>query len=936
MLKLRLLVVAALVAVACTSSSPYQLKLKPYELVGTDFPLPSGLRVFFQEDHQAKSVMVVTTVGVGAAKDPVGMEGMAHLVEHLNFRAKPSDKVKVWDRLQLLGAKFNAYTSKDITHYHSVVAREYLPSLLEIEARRLVNAVAGVTAEELKTEREVVRNELRQRAEDPASAAVWDRLNAMIYPPDHPYHDSIIGTHESLLNVKIEDVQSWVNKYYRPDNATIVVTGDFDAKEAGKLLAKAFPPELLAAPGKEKEPIEPVQPQVRISGPSSEPPPPHISSVQKMKGPVNNTEIWLGWSLPGAYRGDDWMQAITAFNLQSAIMGILYPKTEFDEELVAGLSCGTDDRVHSTMAYCVIVLFEGEDPEATARTAVDGIWELWDQQIHEWRKRDLGYASTYFMINTFAESASLWRASSIANYMHFTGQPDFFSEMIRELGNIKELDARDFAFKYLNRDRAVTLIVEPFTGDEREASMQYQTAGEWYGTTEEENPEVTAAFAKMSDEEIEKTAITPDFSTIRELTLPNGMRVVLKKHGSAPFAKVLLEARGGYRNSLPLFLPDLLMRQDRAQDPLKVAARWTSMRNPQSSMHGVEGPSGNLEALIDLLASRIETSFVRWEVVPYKNRLKREKKREATEHKDPSNKMFSEVRKVLFGDHPIARNDYNFDVMARLKKKHFEQWLHRTLAPANSALYVVGDIDLDNAEKLVRERWSRWRRGSPGVPMSFMPLPTTTPDRQIVMIDKPERTQADIYVECRLPPESPRHSETAGVLQVVLSTDLFRAVRETAGASYGVHVSPLAWQGGTSALAMSSNVQNALVAPALKTILGRLTELSRGEVSLAALNKAKVKIARQTRTDFLSIDDVLYWMRWNDQMGHPLKGEMEAPKRLASINKDDIAEVLKPCVGHEVIGIVGPLSALEEPIRELGIPLKIGEKLKEKPAEKAE
>ena len=149
----------------------FQLQLKPYEVKSTVFNFPSGLRVVFQEDHTQPIVSATMVIDRGSTADPEGREGIAHLVEHLWFRSKHKDTQgnelpKVWDLLREMGANLNAFTSSDNTTYMTVVPKEQVRALMRLEGLRLREAVAGVTDEVIKVEREVVRNELRMRYEN--------------------------------------------------------------------------------------------------------------------------------------------------------------------------------------------------------------------------------------------------------------------------------------------------------------------------------------------------------------------------------------------------------------------------------------------------------------------------------------------------------------------------------------------------------------------------------------------------------------------------------------------------------------------------------------------------------------------------------------------------------------------------------------------------
>ncbi|MEY3212689.1 MAG: hypothetical protein RIT28_3170, partial [Pseudomonadota bacterium] len=142
------------------------LALDQYDIGISDYTFPSGLRILFQEDHSQPIVSITMVIDRGSSHDPVGKEGIAHLVEHLWFRSVHGTLPKVWDVLEEFGANLNASTASDWTNYMTVAPKDALVPLLKMEAMRLTEPVIGVVEQDVATEREIVRNELRMRYEN--------------------------------------------------------------------------------------------------------------------------------------------------------------------------------------------------------------------------------------------------------------------------------------------------------------------------------------------------------------------------------------------------------------------------------------------------------------------------------------------------------------------------------------------------------------------------------------------------------------------------------------------------------------------------------------------------------------------------------------------------------------------------------------------------
>ncbi|MBN2359486.1 MAG: insulinase family protein, partial [Deltaproteobacteria bacterium] len=826
MKKSKVKIVAVLVALAagCAGLTAYQLKLKPYQLEGADFPLPSGLRVFFQEDKGQPSVIVTSVVGVGSTAEPPGKEGMAHLIEHLNYRAKHGNNPKVMDHIKILGGEFNGWTAQDTTTYYVVAPKDALPALLEMEAKRMTDTLEGVTEEVLGAEREVVRNELRQRMENTMVTNMGlDALYEMLFPAKHPYHRSVIGTHETLRSITLDDVRAFVKKHYVPSNITIVVAGDFDRKQVGQILGRAFPRELLAAPGYQGKDLPLAEPKPRVTGPAAEPPPPADKSIRHIKGPVTSPTVMLGWSLPAAYRDDDGMMQIVVSNMTSAVSSMLYPEDIFDQQRIKGVGCFFEPGVHSSAALCIIALMADQDPDDIAKKAVDALWEQWDQAARGRRGRSLGRAMTSSMVSLFNESASLERAVSIASSMHFTGQPDYFSRSIAALTKTKELVAREFAYKYLNRERAVRLVIEPLAEDERNKSgVNFDTTGAWSGELNEESKDLDAAFAALTPDKVAQTAITPDLATIREVELSNGLRVVLKRHGNSPFVSAAMLVRGGYYGSNPPFMSEVSYTEHDARDPMQVAGRWSIGTADDYEVQQVSTPSGNLVEAIDLIATRVSTTRSSHDDEGYRATLKALARFQRDDQLDPAYWANRALIEALLPGHPLAQQDFDLNRLGALGKPDFEALLGRTLAPRNSTLFVVGDVVLDEAEKLVRERLEGWRAKDPGSELPALPPPPPPPSRQLFFLDEPNYTQAEIIMACQLVPSEVGNDAIRAVAVTALNDNLQRSIREQLGASYGVYAYRSEYRGGAAWMNISGTVQLDKTGAALGVILDSL------------------------------------------------------------------------------------------------------------------
>ncbi|SCE94186.1 Predicted Zn-dependent peptidase [Micromonospora purpureochromogenes] len=216
--------------------------------------LDNGLRVVVSEDRTAPAVAVNLWYDVGSRHEPTGQTGFAHLFEHLMFEGSLNvAKTEHMKLIQGSGGSLNATTNPDRTNYFETVPAEHLELALWLEADRMGGLVPALTQETLDNQRDVVKNERRQRYENVPYGDAWLRLLPLLYPPGHPYHHATIGSMADLNAADLVTFQTFHTTYYAPNNAVLTVAGDASAAEVFALADKYFGAipareEILAAP----------------------------------------------------------------------------------------------------------------------------------------------------------------------------------------------------------------------------------------------------------------------------------------------------------------------------------------------------------------------------------------------------------------------------------------------------------------------------------------------------------------------------------------------------------------------------------------------------------------------------------------------------------------------------------------------------------------
>jgi zinc protease len=245
------------------------------------FRLANGLELLALRDDAAPVVAVETWIRVGSRFERHGKTGISHLFEHLMFGATKSREHGAFDRLlEEAGAETNAATFLDWTHYHDACPTEALGLALELEADRLQHLVLG--AEQVASEKEVVANERRQRVDDDVEGAVSELLWSAAFR-EHGYGIPTIGWMADIEGFTPADCEAFYATYYAPNNALLVVAGDFDWEELLGHVQRLYGPMRAS-----EVPIEDVHPE----------PPQTEERRLEVEKPTATEKVALGWKAP--------------------------------------------------------------------------------------------------------------------------------------------------------------------------------------------------------------------------------------------------------------------------------------------------------------------------------------------------------------------------------------------------------------------------------------------------------------------------------------------------------------------------------------------------------------------------------------------------------------------------------------------------------------
>jgi len=290
--------------------------------------LPNGLTLIVHEDHSTPVVAVNVWYHVGSGDEKPGRTGFAHLFEHLMFMGSEHAPYPEFDRrLEAAGAGNNGTTSEDRTEYYEAGPANALPLMLWLEADRMGWMLPTMDSAKVALQRDVVKNERRQRIENAPYGKAWDLLPGMLFPKGHPYSWPVIGSMTDLSAASLEDVKDFFRRYYAPDNASIVVAGDVKTAEVQALVRKYFG-------------AIPRGPGVVRPGPS--PVTLTKDSTAVLEDRVQLPRLYLSWPTVDVLHADDPALNVAAYVLAGAKNARLTQPIVYEEQLASEVMAWQD------------------------------------------------------------------------------------------------------------------------------------------------------------------------------------------------------------------------------------------------------------------------------------------------------------------------------------------------------------------------------------------------------------------------------------------------------------------------------------------------------------------------------------------------------------------------------------------------------------------
>jgi zinc protease len=417
--------------------------VRPPKLTYDLFKLPNGLQVILHEDRSTPIVNLQVWYHVGSKDERPGRTGFAHLFEHMMFKGSRNVEPEAhtsW--IASIGGQANAQTFEDTTVFWETVPAQYMPLVVWLEADRM--ASLRVSDQAFKTEREVVKEERRQKVDNQP----YGRLNEIIYDQAfqaHPYKHPVNGSLADLEAASIEDVREFHRTYYRPDNATLVLAGDFDAQKAKDLISSYF--------GRVPKPAQALRRDI-----PKEPP----------LGKLKRVALEEDWPLPAVVvahhitfdgHPDSYPLHIAAKILSDGLSSRIYRRLVYQEGLALTAFGDANLIEHPNLFYAVAIVAPGQSPEKVEKALTEELERLGREAVSD---RELTRSKNQFARDYIAARQTIYgKATQLAHAVVIHNDITTADGEFDIFNNMPATEVQRVARTYFTPDKRVVLTILP-------------------------------------------------------------------------------------------------------------------------------------------------------------------------------------------------------------------------------------------------------------------------------------------------------------------------------------------------------------------------------------------------------------------------------------------------------------------------------------------
>ncbi len=887
------------------------------------YTLDNGLEVILHEDHTTPVVGVNIWYRVGSKDEKTGRTGFAHLFEHPKFPGSQQHDSEYVGPIETLGADINGSTAEDRTNYYETLPSNALELALWLESDRMGFLLPALTQAKLDNQRDVVKNERRQSVDNVPYGRSEELIHELLFPKNHPYHHSVIGSMADLSAASLSDVSAFFRTYYAPNNASLTIAGDIDVSKTKALVEKYFGP-LPRGPKVER---------LKVDVPKLDAPK-RLDVTDRVTLP-RATLVW-----PTVAVNDPDEPALDV--LASVLGGLtrenrLYLALVYRRQLAASVSASHDTSLLSGEFNVVLNARPGQSLDALVALAEEEIARLRAEGPTEEEVKKAQNATEsrlVFSLQSVGTRADFLNANNV-----LSGDPQAYVDDMKKLFAVTAADVQRVAKKYLTADR-IRLDVTPGAPTPRAPEVAVDPASQ----APLNSPPTVAVKDTFDRSTMPAVGPVPKFTppSVVRRTLSNGLPVLVAERHDLPILSVELVVKGGEtlvpddRQGLAALTAALIREGTTTRDSLKIAGDIAAIGATLQTQGVLEESSVGITTLTEHTKKALEifADVVRHPSFPEKElaRLKTQRLAAIKARGDSAVSVASNVLpRILYGTtHPYGRpgssrlrpNPGTAETIAAITRDQIVAFHSSLFNPSNSALIVVGDTTPDAITAILEKSLGDWRAVSAWE--AKLPEPPPPPKGLAVyLVDKPGAPQSFVSVgEIGLPRKTPDYVPLS-VLNAVLggqfSSRLNLNLREDKGYTYGAS-SAYAFRVGPGPFTAGAAVQTDATKPALAELVREINEIvGPRPVTAAELEFAKDRLIRGFPTEFETTFDVANTLASLVLYDLPDDEFTTFPARVEAVTLDAVHRAATKYLHPDRLAIlvVGDRAKIEGPLKEL-------------------
>ncbi len=892
---LTFLIVAGFLSSAL-AKDPFDLEVEiPHQM----FTLDNGLTVIIHEDHKAPIVAVNLWYHVGSKNEVRGKTGFAHLFEHLMFNG--SENVEDhFAATEKLGATVqNGTTNWDRTNYFQNVPVGALDAILWIESDRMGHLLGAITQEKLDEQRGVVQNEKRQRENQPYGKASEIQYRS-IYPSDHPYSWTTIGSMDDLNAANLDDVKAWFNQYYGAANTVLVIAGDIDTNEVLNKVKYYFGA------------VQPGPPLTK-----------HSQWVAKLTGTqkqisydrVPQTLLLKSWNIEGNHSEDTTYLEMVAAALSAGKSSRLYKRLAYDQQLVSSVSAYVSaGEIAGTFEISAMIL-PGVDEALVDRIIEEELARFLKAGPTQKELTRIKAQSISGFVRGMEEIGGFGGKSDIlaSNYI-YTGNPEFHKTTLNWVKNATAKDLTRAANTWLS-DGLYQLEIRPF-------------------------PKLSASTDIVDRSQMPALEPTPlaQLDTFERAELTNGLKVIVANRKTVPVINMQLSIDAGYASdqfSIPgtaKLAMNMLDEGSRSMDALTINERLMRLGAQVSSGSNLDTSFVSFSTLKSTLndALPIFTDIIQHPAFP-DSELERLRTQQIasiqSEQTNPQSMGLRVFPKLIYGEghaysHPLTGSG-TLESVNNIKLETLKAFHETWFKPNHATLIVVGDTTLAEILPTLEKQFSSWRPGD--IPVKNIGTISKPAKTQIYLVDRPDSLQSFLFASQIATPKANPDEVATEIMNEILggmtTSRINMNLREDKHWSYGAYTGLVSARGQRTFYVLSS-VQTDKTSESIQEVMKELNQYVGDQPATAAeLNKAVRNSTLSLSGIWETADSVLGSISQIVQYGLPDDYFRSYAGAVEAVDLLEVQRVAKKLIDPEAIiwVVVGDRAKVEPGLKALGL-----------------